>query len=148
MIKTAYEFDEFGAFTIARPWPIDPLETEKARGGDLQAKPVYLDNGRRTETPPPVVPAGQCAIWTEGKWISAADYRGSIWYKPDGTPVLIAAPGDPTEWGLSPDAPEPEPFIPQPTVATDAERAAAAAALDALVAAGVISASARAEMAP
>ena len=74
MLKTIYTFDEHGLFS-----------------GEAQADPsprepgVWLIPPDATDVEPPHTGPHECAVWTNGQWRVRYDYRGTVYWLPDGT---------------------------------------------------------------
>ncbi len=66
-----------------------------------------------SSAPPPIEP-GHAAIFVDGTWKLAKDYRGETWFSADGTPVVISKIGGPKTFlpELYAEAPPPPPPAP------------------------------------
>lgn len=75
-----YKYDlETGEYQGEYQCQVSPLEPGK-----------YLDDVPNTlKTAPPATAANEVACAVEGEWVVKADYRGQVFYKPDGTIVEI-----------------------------------------------------------
>ncbi len=74
MLKTVYTFDEHGLFsgeTRAEPSPREPG--------------VWLLPPNATDIEPPHTGPHECAVWKNGHWRIRYDYRGTVYWLPDGT---------------------------------------------------------------
>lgn len=67
----------------------------------------YLLPGNAVEVAPPVVSAGQAAVWEDGDWVVRPDHRGETWWDVDGHPIVVVEIGDPVAAGLSATPPPP-----------------------------------------
>jgi len=81
-----YHYDpKTGVYIGASEAIRDPLETKK------QGKEIYLMPGYATIEAPPDVNDHAVAVFEAGAWHIAADYRGSIWWRQDGSKYTIEA---------------------------------------------------------
>lgn len=78
---------------------VDPLESKSER------KIVYCRPGRYvTDIAPPDAAPGKANVFAQGRWFQVSDHRGETWFDGD-VAVVITAPGDPADLGLTPEAP-------------------------------------------
>lgn len=77
---------------------------------------VWLYPAFTTINTPPVLLAGEAAVWRGGTWAAVHDHRGETWWK-DGAAIVVTELGDPAAAGLSGEAPLPPP-APVPSSAT------------------------------
>lgn len=98
---TVYGYDRLtGAYTE----PLDAEESPLEPG-------VYLDPAFTTRSSPPHYGAGEILVWRGDKWTVVADHRGETWYSDSGEPVIVDAPGNPVDLGLS-NVPPAQPELP------------------------------------
>jgi hypothetical protein len=85
MPKTVYIYDEATGEYL---YPYDAQE-------NLDAPGEFITPTFSTEFHPPFTISSQVACFISGAWQVKPDYRGTVWYKSDGTPVPIATIGMP-----------------------------------------------------
>lgn len=102
-----FHFDRStGEFLGLHNAQIDPLETQR-QGKIVFCRPGLTD----TMVPPPETATNEVAVWNGSAWDVLPDHRGETWWQ-GATPITVSAIGDPSEMGLSPTEPPPEPPAP------------------------------------
>lgn len=92
--------------------------------GSSKADPDPMNDGEFLfpafccDVEPPPAEIGYAQVWEHPTWIKVPDHRGEFWWNSDGQRVEITELGNPSDMGLSENAPElpenPYPSVPTP----------------------------------
>lgn len=83
MNKTVYAYDENGMYTGEAEAELSPRE-----------KHVWLMPPNATDVVPPSAGKNECTVWENGMWTIKPDYRGTVYWLPDGSRHEISAIGE------------------------------------------------------